>query len=167
MVRRAARPALEAGLAPVIVVLGFEAERVAAAIEGLPVETALNQRHAEGIHTSVQAGLDRVGERTDAAIVILADMPLVTPLMLRELVARFRGGAPIVISRYGEIQAPPTLYARSLFPALSTGGEGCGRRVIREHSDLVTALDWSPELLADLDRPEDIARVRALVTESG
>ena len=147
--------------------LGFEAERVATAVEELPVQTALNERHAEGIHTSVQTGLDRLGGECDAVIVILADMPLVTPAMLRELVARFRGGAPIVISRYGEIQAPPTLYARPLFAALSTGGEGCGRRVVREHSDLVTALDWSPELLADLDRPEDIARVRALVTEAG
>jgi molybdenum cofactor cytidylyltransferase len=166
VVRRAARRALEAGLTPVVVVLGFEAERVAAAVEGLPVGAALNERHAGGVHTSVRAGLDSLGGECDAVVVILADMPLVTPAMLHELVARFRGGAPIVISRYGEIQAPPTLYARSLFHALSTGGEGCGRRVVREHSDLVTALDWSPELLADLDRPEDIARIRTLVTQA-
>ncbi len=90
IVRRAARRALEAGLSPVVVVLGFEAERVGAAVVGLPVETVMNRRHAEGMHASVQAGIDHLAEVCDAAIVILADMPLVSAAMLHDLVTRFR-----------------------------------------------------------------------------
>ena len=167
MVRRAARRALEAGLSPVVVVLGFEAGRVAAAVDGLPIETAMNPRYAEGMHGSLQVGVERVADRAEAVVVILGDMPLVTSAMLQQLVARFRVGAPIVASWYGLVQAPPTLYASEFFPALSSAGQGCGRRVIREHSRLAAALEWSPNLLADLDRPEDLERIRALAEDAG
>jgi molybdenum cofactor cytidylyltransferase len=163
VVRRAARTALEAGLSPVVVVVGFEAEPVTSALEGLSVQTVLNRRHDEGMHSSVQAGVNHLGPECDAAIVILADMPLVTPAMLREMVTRFRAGAPLVISRYGEVQAPPTLYERSLLPALGSAGTGCGRRVVREHAHLAAAVDWPPELLVDLDLPQDVERVRSII----
>lgn len=167
VVRRTSRQALEAGLSPVIAVLGFEADRVAAALEGMPVEIVINQRHAEGMHASVQAGIERVPADCAAAIVMLADMPLVTAPMLAETAARFHaGGTPLVISLYGEVQAPPTLYSRALFPALGTAGVGCGRRVIHDHRSQAAALHWPPALLADLDLPEDVARVRALFLES-
>jgi molybdenum cofactor cytidylyltransferase len=167
VVRRAARQTVEAGLSPVIVVTGFEADRVAAALEGLPLEVIENQDYALGIHASLQAGIAAVPDDCAAAVVVLADMPLVTSAMLAALVARFRAGAePLVATRYGEVQAPPTLYSRALFPALGPRGEGSGRRVIQRHRAEAAQLQWSPELLADLDRPEDLARLRAIVARS-
>jgi molybdenum cofactor cytidylyltransferase len=166
IVRRAARRALEAGLAPVIVVLGFEADRVAEALQGLDVIPVVNPDHAGGMHGSLQAGIGRVPADCEGAVVILADMPLVTSAMSAGLVARFRSGLEsLVISLYGDVQAPPTLYARALFPALGAAGEGGGRQVIREHLDGAAALQWPPALLSDLDRPEDIERLRSLATE--
>jgi molybdenum cofactor cytidylyltransferase len=166
IVRRAARRALEAGLAPVIVVLGFEADRVAEALRGLDVMPVVNLDHAGGMHGSLQAGIGRVPADCEAAVVILADMPLVTSAMSAGLVARFRSGRePLVISLYGDVQAPPTLYARALFPALGAAGEGCGRQVVRDHRDEAAAMKWPPALLADLDRPEDVERLRSLATE--
>lgn len=161
VVRRTTRRSVESGLSPVIVVTGFEADRIVAELEGLSVELVTNRDHATGMHTSVRAGIERVPTECDGLIIILADMPLVTSAMLAALVARFRAGSePLVISRYGEVQAPPTLYSRALFPALSTAGEGCGRRVVRDHQAEAAELRWAPELLVDLDRPEDVARLR-------
>jgi molybdenum cofactor cytidylyltransferase len=161
VVRRAARRAIDAGLSPVVVVMGFEADRVGAALEGLPVELVVNQDHAMGMHTSVRVGIEQVPADCDGLIIVLADMPLVTSAMLAELAARFRAGSePLVVSRYGDVQAPPTLYSRALFPALSAAGESGGRRVIRDHRDQAAELRWPPELLVDLDRPEDVTRLR-------
>lgn len=166
IVRRASRRALEAGLAPVIVVLGFEADRVAETLQGLDVVLVVNPDHAGGMHTSMLAGVGRVPADCEAAVVLLADMPLVTSAMSAGLVARFRKGPePLVISLYGDVHAPPTLYAREFFPALGVAGEGGGRRVVREHRDEAAALEWPPALLADLDRPEDVERLRSLVPE--
>jgi molybdenum cofactor cytidylyltransferase len=163
VVRRAARHALEAGLSPVIVVLGYEALQVAAALAGLPLETVVNPEYAAGMHASVRAGMGRVPADCDAALVLLSDMPLVTPGMIAGVVARHRAGAELVISLYGEVQAPPTLYARRLFPALAAAGPGAGRRVIRDYRSDAVEVHWRPELLADLDLPGDLERLRAIL----
>ena len=166
VVRRAARNALEAGLSPVSVVLGFEADRVAAALAPLHLERVVNPDHSLGIHTSLETGIRRVPADCDAVVVILADMPLVTAAMSAALVARFRAGPePIVVSRYGEVQAPPTLYARALFPALLTAGDGAGRRVLRDHRDRIAVVSWPADLLADLDLTADFERIRAMVPD--
>ena len=160
LVRRAARLALQAGLSPVLVVIGHEAERVAAALDGLPVETVVNPEHRAGMHGSMQRGIARVPDDCAAAVVLLADMPAVTVAMVEALVARFRGGSePLVLSLYGDVPAPPTLYGRSLFPALAAAGAGGGREVVREHRDKAAAVRWPEAALADVDGPEDAARL--------
>ncbi len=51
-----------------------------------------------------------------AAVVMLADMPFVTAEMLAGLIDRYRSTeAPLVISDYEGVNAPPMLYDRALF----------------------------------------------------
>lgn len=163
LIRRAVRAAGEAGLAPTLVVLGHEPDRAREALRGLSCEPILNPRFAQGINTSLGAGIAAVPADAGAAVVLLADMPFVTAAMVREVASRFRQtGAPLVASRYGEILAPPTLYARTLFPELSGGtGEGRGRQVVRRHRAEAAFVDWSPEALADIDAAADLTRARA------
>ena len=166
LVRRTARRALEAGLSPVVVVLGFEREPVAAALAGLPVALVTNPRHADGMPSSLRVGLGAIPGDCAAALVLLPDMPLVTPPMLAEMIDRFRAGtAPLVISLYGETAAPPTLYSRGLFPALLAAGEG-GREVVRAHRSEAEVVRRPAGLLVDLDVPADLERLRALEPES-
>jgi molybdenum cofactor cytidylyltransferase len=160
LVRRAARYATEAGLSPVIIVLGHEAERIAAELGGLAVETVVNPAYRAGMPGSVQTGIGHVPGDCAAAVVLLGDMPLVTTTMIEALVERFRRGTePLVLSLYGEVQAPPTLYARSLFPALAGAGAGGGREVVLAHRSEAAEIRWPEALLADVDRPEDAARL--------
>jgi molybdenum cofactor cytidylyltransferase len=93
LVRRAVRRAVEAGLEPVLVVVGHEAKRVAAEVSGLPCRQVENLVFASGQHTSVRAGIAAVPQAAAAAVVMLADMPLVTAEMLAALVERYREGA--------------------------------------------------------------------------
>jgi molybdenum cofactor cytidylyltransferase len=162
LVRRAARRALAAGLDPVIAVLGHEAKRIRGALQGLPVTLVGNPRHAAGMATSFHTGIAAVPEACSAALVLLPDMPLVTAAMIAEVAERFRTtGAPLVISLYGQSPAPPTLYARGLFPAALAAEEG-GRQVIREHRHLAAEVRWPEELMLDLDLPDDLERLRGM-----
>jgi molybdenum cofactor cytidylyltransferase len=163
MVRRAVRAALEAGLEPVVVVLGHDAARVREAIGGLHCRMIVNPDHAQGVRLSVQMGIRKVPAQARAAVVILADMPFVTAAMIRALVTRYREGkAPLVSSQYGDVNAPPTLYDRSLFPELlAMGGEGCGKQVVRRHLGEAAVVSWPEAALADVDVPEDYERIRA------
>jgi molybdenum cofactor cytidylyltransferase len=161
-VRRTVRASLDAGLDPVVVVLGHEAERVRQAIWGLGCRTVVNPDHAKGVRLSVQVGIGEVSEAR-AAVVILADMPFVTAAMVRSLVDSYREGtSPLVSSQYGDVNAPPTLYDRSLFAEmLAMTGEGCGKQVVRRHLHEAAFVSWPAAALADVDLPEDYERIRA------
>jgi molybdenum cofactor cytidylyltransferase len=163
LLRRAARRALEAGLAPVLVVLGHQAERAGEALAGLTCTAVPNPAWAGGMNTSLSAGVLAVPAEAEAAVVLLADMPFVDAAMIRAVVERWREtGAPVVASRYGAATAPPTLYARELFPQLTGGtGEGRGREVVRGQGERACLVEWPPAALADLDVPGDLEKARA------
>lgn len=163
LVRRAARAAVEAGLDPVLVVLGHEADLARAELAGSGSVPVLNARHALGMSTSLDAGVAAVPADASAAVVLLADMPFVAAGMVRAVVDRYGEDAPpIVASRYGAVSAPPVLYARSLFTELRGGtGEGRGREVVQRHADEIAWLEWPRAALADLDEPDDVDRARA------
>ena len=162
IVRRAVRSALEAKLSPVIVVLGHEAERARDELSGLEHVEIFNPDAAAGIHTSLRAGLRAVPASAPAAVVLLADMPFVTARMIAALVGRYReASASLVISDYDGVQAPPTLYDRSLFAELfEEEGEGCSKRVVNRHRADGVAVSWPAAALTDVDQPQDFERVR-------
>jgi len=162
VLRRAVRRAVEAGLAPVIAVLGHDSDRAAAQLAGLPCHVVLNPDHERGMNGSLRAGVAAVPPEAIGAVVLLADMPLVTSDMIAELVRRYRAGAaPLLLSTYGEVLAPPMLYDRALFGELCEflDGDGCGKRVAKRHRAEALEVAWPPAALADLDFPDDVRRV--------
>jgi molybdenum cofactor cytidylyltransferase len=163
LLRRVVRRAIAAGLDPVIVVVGHEAEHARAEIAALPCKPVDNPDHALGINRSLRTGISHVPERARAAVVMLADMPFVTSRMVAGLVARYREStAPLVISAYGDVNAPPMLYDRALFSELQQmKGEGCGRQVVRRHRNEAISVSWPEAALQDIDVPEDYERIRA------
>jgi len=75
------------------------------------------------------------------------------------LVAAARGTeAPLVVSRYGDVTAPPILFRRALFgELLAWTGEGCGKAVVQAHQHDAMFVDRPLALLTDVDTPEDFA----------
>jgi molybdenum cofactor cytidylyltransferase len=168
VLRRAVATALEAGLDPVIVVLGHESDRARAELAESPCTTLVNPDYARGMNTSVSAGIAAVPGDAAGAVLMLADMPLVDSGMLRALVEQYReSGAPLVVSTYGDVLAPPILYGQALFPELrALEAEACGKRVVKRHLEQAVELSWPVSTLSDLDVPEDVDRVRAQVERS-
>ncbi|HVR08785.1 MAG TPA: nucleotidyltransferase family protein [Thermoanaerobaculia bacterium] len=162
VLRGAVRRAMAAGLSPLLVVLGHQAERTRQELDGLACQVVINPEYDQGITSSLKAGVSALPPGVPAAMVLLADMPLVSVEMIAGLVARYRATrAPLVISDYAGVNAPPMLYDRRLFDELRamTGG-GCGRQVVKRHRTEAEMLSWPAATLADLDVPEDYARIR-------
>jgi molybdenum cofactor cytidylyltransferase len=161
--RRAVRTALAAGLEPVLVVLGHESERARAELRGLDCTPVLNPDYAQGINTSLRAGIAAVPEAASAALVMLGDMPFVTRAMLEAVVARYRSGTSrLVVSTYGGVDAPPMLYGRSLFEEIrALDGDGCGKKVVKRHRDECVEVAWPAKALQDMDVPADVDAVLA------
>jgi len=187
-VRHVAETALAAGLSPVVIVTGANAEQVEATVKDLPVSMVRNVEWQSGQSLSIKAGLadlslphpafglppllspvrgekGRAGEgirevQVGASIFLLADQPQVTPTVLRALVERHSvDQSPIVAPQVQGQRANPVLFDRVTFPALmSLTGDVGGRAIFSKFP--VMYLPWHDEsLLADIDTPEDYRKL--------
>ncbi|MCA1825624.1 MAG: NTP transferase domain-containing protein [Myxococcales bacterium] len=160
---RAARNALAAGLDPLIVVLGHESEKARAQLHGIDCTPVVNPDYASGMNTSLCAGIQAVPDSASAAVVLLADMPFVTPEMIRQVAQRW-SGEPLAVSVYGDVVAPPILYSCALFPELlELTGDDHRKRVVNRHRAEALEIAWPASALADLDLPEDVELVRSVL----
>lgn len=158
MVRRVAEVVCASALSQVLVIVGANAERVAEALHGLPVELLHNPAWPEGMSTSLRTGLRAVRPDIEAVLVVLADQPALTPGLLQRLVERYRiTRAPIVAPFYRGHRGNPVLFGRSLFPELlAIHGDRGARRIIARHEERVerVALD-DAAVVQDVDTIED------------
>ena len=158
MVRRVAETAVGAGLDPVVVVLGHDAERVHRALEGLPLRFVDNPAYVEGIATSVAAGIGAVTGRADGALILLGDMPWVSREDVRALTDAFspEEGRGICVPVADGKRGNPVLWSARYFPELGAlEGDVGGRRLLAEHADDVVEVEVQGEgVLRDVDTPE-------------
>lgn len=153
-----------AGLSPVVVVTGAEANRIIPVLEDRDVRVMRNYRWQEGMSSSLSAGLAALPADVDAAIFIPVDQPLITAPFLQSLVAFWQThGAGIVVPTLDDGQrGTPVLFARRYFPELATlTGDTGGRALFAKHADDLVAMPVSdPDILADVDTPEAYARLQ-------
>jgi CTP:molybdopterin cytidylyltransferase MocA len=161
------RPLIESSLAnlaqaPVdetVVVVGDDAKMLRAVCEPFGVRVVDNPDWEQGQSTSVRAGLLALGPEVRAAVVLLADQPLVGAGAVERLVAAFEGGARVAAATYDAKRRNPVLFSRAVWPLLLeelSGDEGA-RAVLRRHPDLLTEVPCDgvgdP---ADVDTAEDL-----------
>jgi CTP:molybdopterin cytidylyltransferase MocA len=154
-------PHLEAGLDPVVVVLGADSEAVRAGA-GLPADPRLrvvvNEDWARGMSSSLRRGLWEC-RSADAVVVALGDQPGVTAERIRALMAAWTPGTPLVVPVHGGRAGHPVLFARSLFDELEAlRGDVGAREVVRRH--WAQAAQVSAVALLDIDIEADYAALR-------
>lgn len=163
LVRHAAEAALGAGLAGVTVVTGHQGERVRAALNGLAVSFAANPDFAEGLSTSLRAGLAALPEDVDAVVVLLGDMPRVTADLVARLAAGFdpAAGRHVVVPVADGRRGNPVLWGRRFFAELSrVAGDQGGRAVLATYPEAVFEVPAEDDAVhLDLDTPEALAAV--------
>ena len=174
LVRRAAESALAAatGGGPVVVVLGARADEVRAALAGLPVRLVTNEGWAEGMSTSVVAGVRALLDAAptiDAALLTLADQPLVDAAALGALVAAFaERRTAIVAAAYGDAVGAPALFARARLDALLAlppGDRGAGALIRGARPEEVTRVPLAAAAL-DVDTPADVDALASTLAEA-
>ncbi len=156
----AARMALDAGLDPVIVVLGYQAESVEKSLVGLPVHTVFNSDYEAGQSTSLCKGLEALPARTGAAVFLLADQPLITAKILRTIVQAHRQSfAPACVPVFEGRRGNPVLFDKALFRELKEmRGDTGGRELLDKYAGAVVKVPSDYVVLLDIDTPEEYER---------
>jgi molybdenum cofactor cytidylyltransferase len=165
LVRIAAEEALASGARPVIVVTGHQHDKVEAALNGLKVERVHNPNFAEGLSTSLKAGLAAIPENTDGVIVCLGDMPQVRASLIDRLAAAFdpERGALVVVPTIDGKRGNPVIWSRRFFHELATlDGDVGARHLIARYPEAVIEVPVTDQAaLVDVDTPDALKRVKA------
>ncbi len=151
--------ALAAEAQPVIVILGAHADAIHPVLSQKSVTVVENPNWAQGMSTSLRAGLSALPKNIAAVVVLLADQPAVRAETVAALIDRYwRTLAPLVIPAFEGTRGNPILLDRSLFAELQTvRGDVGARPVVRAHlsqAEIVAVPD--PAILRDVDTPRNL-----------
>jgi molybdenum cofactor cytidylyltransferase len=161
LVRRVAEAALASRAAPVVVVTGHERDAVEAELAGLDVVLTFNGNYRGGLSTSLRRGVEALPSGASGVLVLLADMPFVTPSMLNRLIDTFEAvhPHPIVAPTHSGKRGNPVLWPHRHFAALQAiEGDTGARHLIASHADEVVEVAIGEAAALDLDTPEALAK---------
>jgi molybdenum cofactor cytidylyltransferase len=155
------RAALGSGASPVIVVTGHEAPRIAEALRCFEMALVHNPRFADGMSTSLSAGIAALREEHDGALVMLGDMPQVVPADLKALLAAFTEAndrRAICVPVRGGRRGNPVLWGAAHFPDIMriAGDVGAKHLLAARADNVIEVPAGSDGVLADIDVPADL-----------
>lgn len=160
LVAHAVEAARASGIGRVVVVVGAQADVVAAAVpSGADVEVVRNDRWEQGQSTSLAAGLAALGDGVDVAVVLLADQPGIEPAAITGVVARVRGGAEAARVRHDDGPSHPVALARRVWPRLAAVSGDVGARAVFGALDLAEVRVAGP-VARDVDTRGDLDAAR-------
>ena len=162
MARGVAEAALASRARPVLVVTGYGAADVAAALGGLAVTLVHNPDYATGMASSLEAGVRALPAACDGALMLLGDMPEIVARHLDTLIGAFAAGRIVVPTHQGR-RGNPVLWPANLFPELlQLQGDAGAKGLLSAHAGDVLEVDVGTDaIFSDVDTPEALALVRA------
>jgi molybdenum cofactor cytidylyltransferase len=170
LVRIVAEETLASRARPVVVITGHQRERVEAALAGLPVKTVHNPHYADGLGTSLRAGIAALPADVDGAIVCLGDMPQVDAALIDRLIGTIDPdkGALVAVPTIDGKRGNPVVWSRRFFPdLLAVEGDVGARHLIGRYAEAVVEIPVSGNAaLTDIDTPEALEAVKAVLEKT-
>lgn len=158
---RIVRTFLDSGVDDVIVVVGHDADAIAASFSesGLPARFVVNREYDRGQLSSLLAGLNVIDRPGVAAVLMtLVDVPLVSSSTVRAVIDAYRRtGVPIVRPTSGDRHGHPLLIDRSVFAALRAADFTSGAKpVVRAYASAIGDIPIEDEgAFTDIDTEEE------------
>jgi molybdenum cofactor cytidylyltransferase len=166
LIRHIIQAAIEAGLQPVVVVLGSSANEINPTIKDLKLRIVINDGWANGISSSIKAGLRALPLKVGAAIFLKADQPQIPSRLIECLVEEHQNNLYSIIAPQIEGQrGNPVLFDAELFPELEKlEGDVGGKALFERYPP--SWVKWEDEkLLLDVDTPEDYQKLQLIYPE--
>ncbi len=151
----------DAGIEEIVVVAGHNADRLSHGVADLGVRVVFNAKYAEGMYSSVFAGVSALPSGVAASLIMPADMPLVRSRTVTCLCNAFTStGASVVYPAFEGRRGHPTLISSRLFSAILSGDGAGGLRALlaEQGKDAHEEKILDEGILLDLDTPADYAR---------
>jgi molybdenum cofactor cytidylyltransferase len=162
--------ALNSNLKQVLLVLGFEHERI---LQSLSSATAhpkckllINPVYRSGQSASLRAAVAATPLDFASVMFLLGDQPLVDTPLINLLLERFQASKKsICVPTHSGTRGNPVLFAKPFYPAiLKLTGDTGARNLIADHPDqLLTVEVPDPQVFLDIDLPQDVDPIARLL----
>lgn len=152
-----------AGIQDIVVVVGYQAERIIAETPGVSARFVIHRDYAAGQFSSLRAGITSL-EKCEAVVVCLADQPHLRAEWIVSLVEVFLRNRPaVVLPVFQDKRGHPILIAASLFQEILTMAPSCSARDLFScHTDSIQTIEIADAgILYDADTPDDLERIAA------
>ncbi len=152
---------------PIIVVLGANAEIIKPEICQLPVQIVENLQWASGMSSSIQTGVNALGQNVEAVVITLCDQPFVSPEVINQLVEAYRlTPKAIVACEYADTLGVPALFHHTFFSKLANLKQGEGaKQIINKYINQVTSVPFL-EGKIDIDTPDDYEQLQIMIDQT-
>jgi len=159
LIRHVVKTATSSNADEVIVVVGYEAEKVKQQLLRLQCKLIMNENYVKGQSESVKTGLTAVSSNAEAVMVLPADVALMDEQSINKVIDEYRRSKnPIVIASHQHQSGHPILLDRALFPEISEITEDTFgvKAVINRHRAEVKYVEVGTEnALIDIDTQEE------------
>jgi molybdenum cofactor cytidylyltransferase len=164
MIRGTVEAVLQSQASPVVVVTGHDEALVRDALKDLPIVFTTNPDYADGLSTSLAAGVAKLPQTADGALMVLGDMPLVPPQTLNRLIASFdpARGHSICVPVYQGERGNPILWGRQHFSEFEglKGDRGAKVLLVVNSANIAEVPAGNEGVLTDFDTPESLSRLK-------
>ncbi len=152
-------------LEKIIVVLGFEAEKMEREIRKFfpnkkKIIIVINPEYRKGLISSFNAGLKETGKKVEGVMMILGDMPFVNSKTVNRILDHRVPGKFIIPDINGRLAHPRIIPVEFFDDFLNLGSVDSGKSIISEHKDSVVRVKFNDELIfKDIDTKIQLGKI--------
>ncbi|HWR41707.1 DVU_1551 family NTP transferase [Sporomusa sp.] len=150
------------GVTDVRVVVGHRAEELRPVLKRLNVRIIENPRYAEGMFSSIIAGLKTLAGEAEAFFLLPGDTPLIRRRSIKDMVQAYRKtGATVVYPVFNGHRGHPPLISAGCFESiLSSDGAGGLRDILARFTTDTAEVELADQgVLLDIDSIEDYEKL--------
>ncbi len=151
-----------AGVDDIRVVTGYQAEKLSPVLRHLGVREIFNPDYAQGMLSSVRAGMGSLESKIAAFFLLPVDIPLVKPRTIKTLLEAYRQSpARITYPCFQGVRGHPPLIPLACIDNLPTECTGGFQAFLSRYNGCALDLDvLDAAVLLDCDTPTDYCRLR-------
>ncbi len=163
--------ALESSASSVHVVTGAEPDKITNVLEQDDINFVQNPDFADGLSTSLRAGLQSLTKNEtapDGILVLLGDMPGVSSAHINEMIAAFNPsqGREIIVATNQGKRGNPVLWSSRFYGSLmQVQGDTGGRHLIGDNIAFMSEVEIGNPASFDLDTPQALAAAGGRVSD--
>ena len=165
LIRRFVKSVCLSEVAEVLVVLGYEAEKIKEVLIDQPVDFVYNPSYMMGMTTSIKTGISASSKNSDGYMICLSDLPFAETsdfnILLRAFSSfRVKGNALVTIPVFKGKPGNPVMFSFEFREKiLEHVGEGCRELIAKNYRNVREVIMENDNLFCDIDTPEDYKKI--------